>query len=134
MIDFFHKTLKKCTDSRGGILLPLNFEDIDFIPNRMFVVSDVPKNSIRGEHAHYTTKQILLCVRGDIIVGFDDSISQKEVLLKQGDWVYMDKLTWGYQKFLSDDNIMVVLASTKHNKDDYITNKQEFYSIIGDMK
>ena len=98
----------------------MNNDDYKFVPDNYYSLNH--------------TKQILLCVRGDIIVGFDDSILQKEVLLKQGDWVYMDKLTWGYQKFLSDDNIMVVLASTKHNKDDYITNKQEFYSIIGGMK
>jgi len=58
-------------DDRGGSLIPFEFKDLPFIPKRIFTVVGVPKDSIRGDHAHYETQQILICIKGEILVSLD---------------------------------------------------------------
>lgn len=121
--------LKSFEDSRGGILIPLEFKNIKFIPKRIFTVNDVPKNSVRGEHAHYETEQLLICVQGKILVGLDDGKKCVEYELNPGQSIYIDKMVWDYQQFMSGNDFMVVLASTEYDPADYINDKEEFYRI-----
>ena len=44
-----------------GLLVPIEFAQLPFMPKRLFYVSNVPKGEERGNHAHYNTKQILTC-------------------------------------------------------------------------
>ena len=53
-------------DQRGS-LLPINLNKIPFDVKRVFMVYNVPKDTVRGEHAHYETKQFLVCVKGVLI-------------------------------------------------------------------
>ena len=55
--------IKSFTDERGN-LLPIEFSQLDFDPKRIFVVNDVPVGDVRGNHAHYKTKQYLICTKG----------------------------------------------------------------------
>lgn len=121
-------------DERGGNLIPIEFYDIKFIPKRIFTVSGVPKNHIRGEHAHYETEQLLICVNGEILVGLDDGKNVTETILKNGDGIYINKMIWDYQQFLTGDEFMVVLSSTNYDPSDYINNKDDFYRIIQNEK
>lgn len=119
--------LKIFTDSRGGDLIPIEFKNLNFIPKRVFTVSDVPINAIRGEHAHYETTQLLLCIKGKILVGLDDGKNITETIIEKGESIFIDKMIWDYQQFLTGDDFMVVLCSTEYNLDDYILDKKEFY-------
>lgn len=119
------------TDYRGGYLLAINsFKDLQFTPKRIFSVFNVPINSIRGEHAHYKTEQLLICVQGKVEVGFDDCKNESKIILNPGESVYMKALTWGYQKFLTGNDYLLVLASSEYDKTDYITNKAQLRKII----
>lgn len=120
------------TDSRGGNLIPIEFFNLSFKPKRMFTVSDVPKDHVRGEHAHYETEQFLLCVKGSIIVYLDDGKTQTETTLLPGESVYIPKMVWDAQKFLTGNDFMVVLASTNYDIKDYILDKTQFYGLIND--
>jgi len=128
------KKNKIFTDDRGGNLLPFEFIDLPFKPKRIFTVTDVPKNSIRGEHAHYETQQILICVKGEIIVYLDNGYKLDEITIKDGESVFIDKMIWDYQKFMTGDDVMVVVSSTHYDIKDYILNKDEFYKKINSNK
>ena len=54
--------------SPKGLLAPIELGQLPFVPKRVFYVCGVPKGQERGNHAHYTTKQILTCIQGEIIV------------------------------------------------------------------
>jgi hypothetical protein len=123
--------LNSFSDERGGLLIPLEFNKIKFIPKRIFTIIDVPKNNIRGEHAHYNIEQLLICIKGKIEVYLDDGKNVKVSILQQGDCIYIDKYIWGQQKFLTGNDVLLVLASHEYNKEDYITDKKEFYKIVG---
>lgn len=120
---------KQFTDSRGGYLIPIEFNSLTFIPKRIFTIADVPKDQIRGEHAHYTTKQLLICVKGSIIVYLDDGKKITEHTLSAGESIYISEMIWDSQKFLTGADFVVVLASTNYDISDYILDKQEFYRL-----
>jgi UDP-2-acetamido-3-amino-2,3-dideoxy-glucuronate N-acetyltransferase len=117
-------------DERGGFLIPFEFLDLPFTPKRIFMVSDVPKNGVRGEHAHFSTQQILICVKGQILVGLDYGLKYEEHIIDQGETIFIDKLVWDFQKFLTGDDVMCVVSSTNYNISDYIFDKNEFYKIV----
>lgn len=122
------------TDSRGGYLIPIEFDKLTFIPQRVFAVSDVPKGHIRGEHAHYITEQLLLCVKGLITVYLDYGTHQTEDILSAGDSIYIPSMVWDSQKFLTGNDYMLVLASTNYDLNDYILDKTQFYRLTNDTK
>jgi len=122
------KKINIFTDQRGGKLFPFEFTDLPFVPKRIFTITDVPKGSIRGYHAHYQTQQILICIKGEIIVYLDNGSNVEEYLLKEGDSVFVDKMIWDSQKFETGNEIMVVVCSTLYDIDDYIFDKEEFYN------
>jgi dTDP-4-dehydrorhamnose 3,5-epimerase-like enzyme len=117
-------------DDKDGRLLPVEFSSIKFIPKRVFVVDGVPKDVIRGNHAHYETEQLLVCVRGEILVVLNDGNSETETLIKEGETIYIGKMIWDYQKFLTGNDVMIVLCSTSYDKKDYIEDINEFYKIV----
>ena len=117
-------------DSRGS-LLPINMEEIPFDVKRVFSVFGVPKGMVRGEHAHYQTKQYLVCVKGSIKVILESIKKQiTEVILEEGDSIFIDNLVWDAQQFLTGDDIMLVFANTEYNLEDYILDKNKFYDIL----
>lgn len=117
-------------DDRGSLLALNRFSELSFFPKRIFSVIDVPKGVVRGEHAHYITKQLLVCIKGEIEVGLYNKEISNVVCLKQGDTVYIDEMTWAYQKFLTGKDFLMVLASTEHDPEDYIMDRYVFDNLI----
>jgi len=115
------------SDERGGNLIPIEFHKLRFQPKRSFTVSNVPAGATRGNHAHYETEQLLICINGQILVGLDDGYQIKEILLNPGESVYVDKMVWDYQKFITGNEFMLVLSSTNYDPKDYINDLEEFY-------
>ena len=75
-----HKIFK---DDRG-CLFPIEINSVPFDVKRVFTVYGVPMGTIRGEHAHFKTKQYLFCVKGKIQVYLDDGIKVKSRVLSEG--------------------------------------------------
>jgi len=121
--------LKRFKDSRGD-LLPLNFSTLPFNPKRFFLVTDVPKDVKRGDHAHFSTKQLLICLRGEIDVELFDGVDTSLYTLKEGDSIYIPEMIWDSQVFKTGDDLLLVFASTEYNKSDYITDKQRYLKLI----
>ena len=113
------QSLESFSDERGD-LYPLDFERVPFHPKRLFVVSNVPKNEIRGEHAHYQTHQFLICLQGEIEVVLFDGEEVSTVTLRPFEGVHIPNLVWDYQKFKTGEDILLVLASTNYDREDYI--------------
>jgi dTDP-4-dehydrorhamnose 3,5-epimerase-like enzyme len=121
--------LKVFNDHRGGYLMPFEFTDLPFSPKRIFIINDVPKDGLRGGHAHYETQQILICVKGKILVILDHGDRIEEILIKSGETIFIDKYVWDSQKFLTGKDILCVLASTFYDINDYILDKEKFYKL-----
>lgn len=118
------------TDARGGSLTPIDLSNIPFEVKRCFLIKDVPKGSVRGEHAHYETIQLFVCLSGEINMTLFDGKVEKNFTLKSGQNAIIDKMVWGKQKYLTGNELAIVFCSTDYNRKDYIENMDEFNKII----
>jgi dTDP-4-dehydrorhamnose 3,5-epimerase-like enzyme len=121
------------SDFRGD-LIPIDFIDLPFTPKRVFTVNNVPKNSIRGNHSHFETVQILICVSGIIEVILHDGFLEKSTVLQKGESIIVNNLIWDSQKFLSQDSTLLVICSTEYDKNDYIDDFYKFLKIKSEKK
>jgi dTDP-4-dehydrorhamnose 3,5-epimerase-like enzyme len=117
-----------------GILVPIEFADYDFDPKRIFWVRDTPKGQVRGMHAHYETKQIFICMKGEIYVELTDGSEKVKETLKQNEAILIDKMVKKKKKYLTGDDVALVICSTKYESDDYISDYDEFMKVVNERK
>jgi dTDP-4-dehydrorhamnose 3,5-epimerase-like enzyme len=108
-------------DLRGSLTAADFGDAIPFLPRRFFTVYDVPGVEVRGEHAHRTCEQFLVCVSGSCSVVADDGTNREEFRLGgNGVGVYLPPMVWAVQYRYSSDACLVVFASDAYDPDDYI--------------
>jgi dTDP-4-dehydrorhamnose 3,5-epimerase-like enzyme len=112
-----------------GCLTPIEFGDLPFPPARIFCVTDVPKGCLRGDHAHYVTRQLVICVKGLIEVNLFNGEVHRSLVLEERCGVLIDAMVWDSQRFLQDGSVLLALCSTPYNKDDYIIDKEQFMQL-----
>lgn len=123
--------LKQVGDLRGKLSVGEIPADIPFEPKRYFIVYDVPSKETRGEHAHRTCHQFLICITGNCAVVADDGVSRREVVLDTpSKGVYLPPMIWGIQYKYSSDAVLLVFASHLYDPDDYIRDYREFVSLV----
>jgi len=114
-------------DMRGSLVASEFDEDIPFTPRRSFLVFDVPGADIRGEHAHRSCHQFLMCVRGGCSVIVDDGEAQETLRLDHPTvGLHVPPMVWCAQFKHTPDAVLLVLASHRYDADDYIRDYQEF--------
>ena len=108
----------------GGTGLP-------FEPKRYYLVMDIPSREVRGEHAHRTQEQFLVCVRGECSVIVDDSRTRSEVVLDDPALgLHIPPMVWAAQYKFSGDAVLLVLTSDKYDPEDYIRSYDEYLATI----
>lgn len=110
------------SDHRGHLSI---IEDVlDFPVKRVFYMYGVSSKESRGGHAHIKTKMALICLGGSCSIHIfkgDDKTSfllddpRKCLILNPSDWHTMDSF--------SSTATLLVLASEKFDKEDYISER-----------
>ena len=113
-----------------GTLVPIEFSDLPFEPKRIFYVCDVPKGEERGNHAHFETRQLLICLQGSILVKIHDGKDLKEYRLIPNQSILVERMIWDSQVFETDRDVLLSICSTSYNKPDYIEDFEEFLRIV----
>ncbi len=114
-------------DLRGNLSAREVGRGLPFAPLRYFIVHDVPSKEVRGEHAHRTLHQLLVCIRGSVAVVADDGEQREEVLLDSPELaLHLPPLTWGVQYKYTPEAALLVLASDVYRPDDYIRDYDQF--------
>jgi UDP-2-acetamido-3-amino-2,3-dideoxy-glucuronate N-acetyltransferase len=114
-------------DLRGSLTFGEFDKSLPFIPNRYFLVYDVPSREIRGEHAHYQCQQFLLCIKGNCSVVVDDGENRAEVLLDRPNLgLFIPSMIWATEYKYSQDAVLLVLASEIYKAEDYIRDYDLF--------
>ncbi len=114
-------------DSRGRLSVAEAGGQIPFEVKRIFLVSGVPGADIRGEHAHLTLRQMLICVHGSCELIADDGENRQSFLLDDPSLgVLLPPMVWGVQHRFTPDAVLMVVASEKYDPGDYIRNYDEF--------
>lgn len=118
-------------DMRGSLSVGEFDRSIPFLPKRYFLVFDVPSREIRGEHAHRSCHQFLVCVKGSCMVVADDGKCRREFLLDRPNLgIYLPPMVWGTQYKYTGDAVLLVFASDYYDPDDYIRDYREFEALI----
>ena len=117
-----------------GLLCPIEDIELPFAIKRIFYVCNVPMRQIRGNHAHYKTEQLLICLQGKIAVNLFDGHQLNTYTLMPNNAIYIDRMIWDSQIFLTEKDILLVLCSTNYNKLDYIEDIHKFTKLIDERK
>jgi dTDP-4-dehydrorhamnose 3,5-epimerase-like enzyme len=103
---------------------------VPFEVKRYFLVFDVASEHIRGEHAHRTLHQFLVCVAGRCHVVTDDGTSRHEVVLDSpAKGVYIPPMVWSTEYKFTRDAVLLVLASEYYDSQDYIRDYSDFLAL-----
>ena len=92
----------------------------------------VPSAEVRGEHAHLTCHQLLVCVSGSLVVLLDDGLRRDEIVLDDpAVGLYLPPMLWGTQYSYSHDAVLTVLASHPYDADDYVRDYEAYRRLRG---
>ena len=119
-------------DIRGNLTAGEMGRGLPFVPERYFLVMDVPSGETRGAHAHRVCAQFLVCVAGACSIVVDDGTHRLEVRLDDPCLgVHVPAGVWAIQYKYTRDAVLLVLASHPYAADDYIRDYDEFLAAVG---
>lgn len=114
-------------DMRGNLIAREVGKGLPFVPQRCFLVFDVPSKEVRGEHAHRRCAQLLVCVLGSVVAVFDDGRRRQEITLDDPTvGLYLPPMVWGTQYKYTRDALLMVFASRLYEAEDYIRDYDQF--------
>ncbi len=130
----FMRRLSSFADLRGSLCVAGVAKDLPFIPQRFFIVHDVPSKYVRGEHAHLQCQQFLICVSGSCCVVVDDGQEREEFALDNPEiGLYLPPMVWGIQYKFSPSASLLVFASQIYDPDDYIRDYDLFTKLASEL-
>jgi hypothetical protein len=125
----FIERLPHFVDPRGSLVPFEAGKGVPFVPQRIFLVHNVPGGCIRGEHAHHACEQFLIAAHGALSVSIDDGATRAEIRLEDPTiGLYLAPMTWGTQYDFSTDGVLLVAASHTYDVEDYIRDYDQFIS------
>lgn len=119
--------ISKFQDLRG-MLTTIN--SIPFDAKRMFFISDVPRDAVRGKHFSKTSQFLYVVINGSCKVDLDNGIETECHELHKGDGLLFQKNTWMTLSEFKDTTILCVLADTEYLSSDYSEDYNELLRIV----
>lgn len=133
-VDIKRFSIFKNIKKQYGVLLPIEFSELPFVPKRIFFVMDLEKGHRRGNHAHKECRQVLACLKGVISVYLNDGNEEDTLDLYESDSIFLDKMTWDSYEFVDKNSILVVFCSEEYDEDDYIKDMELFKRLVKERK
>jgi len=125
--------LPEVIDLRGSLTFGEAEKQVPFPIRRYFVVYNVPSKEVRGEHAHKTLHQFLVCLHGRCHVVADDGADREEFVLDHPTLgLYLPPMTWGIQYKYTEDAVLAVFASDWYDAKSYIRDYSEFLALVAE--
>jgi acetyltransferase-like isoleucine patch superfamily enzyme len=123
--------LPQVDDLRGNLSFGEIGSQVPFEVKRYFLVYGVASKDIRGEHAHRSLHQFLICVHGRCHVVADDGDNRQEFVLDRPSLgLYVPPMVWAIQYKYTEDAVLLALASDRYDPDSYIRDYSEFLALI----
>lgn len=114
-----------------GHLTPIESgRDIPFVIKRIYYLTRVPENTIRGFHAHRQLEQVLLCLNGKVTISVSTPYEKQLITLDDpAKGLYIGPMVWREMYDFSPGSVLVVLASEHYNEADYIRDYRNYCEI-----
>ena len=118
---------KDLGDERGRLVVIEGNRDIPFDIKRAFYVYGSDATVKRGQHANRESEFVLVNVAGKSKVRITDSENEAIVELdKPMKAVYIPKMVWKDMYDFSEDSVLLVLANTHYDGNEYIRNFDDY--------
>ena len=118
-------------DDRGHLVVVEGKQAVPFDIKRIFYIYGSDATVVRGQHANKESEFVLINVSGKSKVRISDGIEEMIVELNQPNMgVYLPKMIWKDMYDFSIDSVLLVLASTHYNNQEYIRDFEEYLQLI----
>ncbi|MFL4180932.1 sugar 3,4-ketoisomerase, partial [Escherichia coli] len=118
-------------DDRGSLIALEEENNIPFEIKRVYYMFNTKSNVRRGLHAHRKLKQVAIAVRGSCRFVLDDGKERVEILLDNpGQGLLIDSCIWREMYDFSEDCVLMVLADSHYDENDYIRDYETFYKLV----
>lgn len=98
---------------------------------RVYFIANTVSETDRGKHAHHKNVQMMFCLQGKVRVILDDGTNKAEIVLdKPENGLLLDKMIWHEMRDMTEETILLVLASEHDSTDDYIKDYDEFLKLV----
>ena len=125
----FH--FKEIGDARGMLVVVEGKSTIPFDIKRIFYIYDSTQDVVRGKHANRESEFVLINVAGQSKVRLTDGREEMIVELDRPHMgVYIPQMIWKDMYDFSKDSVLLVLASTHYNNEEYIRNYDKYLEIV----
>lgn len=120
--------LGEVVQERGRLMVLERGPNLPFEPRRFLTIYGVPQGGHRGDHAHKTLEEVVVCVKGSCKVLLDNGSGRRELiqLERPNVGVRIRPRIWTAQYDHSPDAVVVVIASSEYDPEDYISRYEEF--------
>jgi len=129
---YLTKFLKIGDDKKGFLFFFESKRNIPFNIKRIYYIYGIGDlSTIRGPHAHKTTEQIFICLNGKVTYFLDDGENETKITItKPNIGIYIGPKIWHYMTNFSKNAIILGIASSYYNENDYIRNYNDFISYV----
>ena len=118
---------EKFLDARGVLNVIELPEELIFETKRIYYITGVPVNSIRGAHAHKKLRQIFFALSGSFtLIVTDGQRIDKVRISAHSSGYYLPRGYWRELTEFEPETICMVLASEHFNDSDYIKEKSTY--------
>lgn len=115
-------------DERGFMGVIEN-EMIPFQVKRVFWLANVTEGEVRGNHAHRSCQQLIVCTNGSVCIQIEKNGLREERVVSRGDAYLLETYTWLTLRDFSNDAVVLVLASESYDESEYVRSYDEFMAI-----
>ena len=118
-------------DSRGQLVAIEANRDIPFDIKRVYYLVGTKEGVVRGLHAHKELDQVLIAVSGRCRVRVENGISTEEFCLNEDTvGLRITRLVWRELYDFTPDCVILVLANSIYEPDDYIRDYDHFQHLV----
>ena len=118
-------------DERGKLVVIEGSESIPFEIKRVFYIYGSDPTVVRGQHANRESEFVLINVAGKSKVRITDGSEEFIVELDRPMMgVYIPKMVWKDMYDFSSDSVLLVLASTHYDDDEYIRDYNDYLEEV----
>ena len=127
MLDFLQKG-----DERGHLVIVEGNQDIPFEIKRAFYIYGSDADVVRGQHANRESEFVLINVAGKSKVKVKDGEGNEAIycLNRPHTGIYLPTMVWKDMYDFSSDSVLLVLASTHYNPNEYIRDYNDFVKEV----
>lgn len=119
-------------DDRGHLVIVEGGQDIPFQIKRVFYIYGSDTGIVRGQHANRKTEFVLINVAGKSKIKIKDGEGREKVycLNRPHIGIYLPTMVWKDMYDFSKDSVLLVLASTYYDPNEYIRDYNKFVAEI----